>query len=53
MAEALAWCPPHLRADFRRLRDNQGFTPAEARRIIEDHMAVEARRASRNERASA
>ncbi len=47
MAEALDWCPERLRADYRRMRDRQNYTPAEARRMIEDHIAVEERRAMR------
>lgn len=41
------WCPPHLRADLYQLRKRGDFDAAEIRRIIEDHMVVEARRAAR------
>lgn len=42
-AQELAWCPPEWREDYARFQ-SKGFTPDEARRIIEDHMAVIARR---------
>lgn len=44
-ADLLAWCPDEYRAEYLALRDKH-FSPEEARRIIEDHIAVMQRRAS-------
>lgn len=40
-ATRLAWCPPHLRADYKHLLYSKGLRAAEARAIIEDQHARE------------
>jgi hypothetical protein len=43
-ATKLAWCPPHLRADYLALVRRKRFLAAEARAFIEDQNQVEMRR---------
>lgn len=40
----LGWCPFEYRDDYRQLRINQGFRAAEARRLIEDQIKLDAAR---------
>ncbi len=44
-ATRMAWCPDHLRGDYRRLV-NRNFSAAEARQIILDQWAHESARAA-------
>lgn len=46
MADSLAWCPDEHRRDYFYFQA-KGFTAAEARAFIEDHMAVMERRSRR------
>lgn len=43
-ATKLAWCPPHLRADYLHLLNTKRFPAAEARSLIEGQYEVEMRR---------
>lgn len=43
-ATKLAWCPPHLRADYLHLVRGKRFLASEARAFIEDQNEVEMRR---------
>lgn len=43
-ATKLAWCPPEYRDEYKRLIKRQNMKAAEARPIIEDMIAVDARR---------
>jgi hypothetical protein len=43
-ATKLAWCPPHLRAEYLHLIRNKRIPAAEARALIEDQNEVEMRR---------
>jgi hypothetical protein len=40
-ATKLAWCPPHLRDDYRHLTQRMALPAAEARRMIEDQNEME------------
>jgi hypothetical protein len=40
-ATKLAWCPPHLRDEYRHLTQRKGFLHAEARQMIEDQNEIE------------
>jgi hypothetical protein len=46
-ATKLAWCPPHLRADYRFLTVEKRLPAAEARELIERHHVAELARWSR------
>jgi hypothetical protein len=47
-AQAIAWCPPHLRDDYRSMIRSGRFLAAEARRIILESHEVEMRRFRRS-----
>lgn len=46
-ATKLAWCPPHLRAEYRFLTQRKAIPAAEARDLIERHYAAEMARWTR------